>query len=243
MKKLFGLLTCMILFVAVTCENEPLEGDFVTGNQLACETAILNSADAALAFAGVTDDNYTQLCTTYKSALIIQIETCGDNDGSLQAAVNSLGDCTIAQNPGIEGTWLLTAWIGTEGLDLNNDGVESLNFLDEMDCYTNETLVINTNGTAVATSNSYAEISYTIEVGTTDSFTYTIDCIAETEVSNSTWTQSGNIVTFTDGTGESTDWTLDGNELSILIPSGFVSFSEDGTSTTIQDLIFVYTKQ
>lgn len=96
MKKLFGLLTCMILFVAVTCENEPLEGDFVSENQLSCQTASVNTADAALAFSAATEDNYTQLCTAYKSALLAQIESCGDLNGSLQLTIDTLGNCNDA---------------------------------------------------------------------------------------------------------------------------------------------------
>ena len=242
MKKLLALLICAVVFIFTSCEDEPLEGDFVTGG-LTCETAIANTAQAALNFLGVNDDNYTQLCIAYRNALEAQIQACGDEDGSLQAAVDGLGDCTNDTEPtNVEGTWLLTAWLGEEPIDLNNDGTSSANFLDEMDCYNNETIVFNNDGTGVAMSTSFAEITFEIVVGTTDEYSYTIDCIDEVENTNMTWTQSDNTISITDAFG-TTDWTLNGNELSITIPEGFGTSNEDGSVVITQDLTIVYTKQ
>ena len=68
-------------------------------------------------------------------------------------------------------------------------------------------------------------------------------CEDELEVSNGTWSQNGNVVTITDNFG-SFDLSLNGNELSIFVPEGFVAFnSDDITVTTIQNLTYVYTKQ
>ena len=242
MKKLSGLFCLFILLSAFQCEDEPLEGDFLTG--VSCEEAILNTANAALAFISVTDDNYTTLCLAYRSALLAQIDACGDTDGSLQAAVDALSDCTdvVVEDEEVVGTWKLTAWIGEEPTDLNNDGVASANFLNEMDCYTNETIVFNADNTGVAMSTSYASFNFEIEVGTTDEFDYTIDCIEEIENTDATWSQNGNIVSVT-SMGDTWDYTLDGNQLSILVPEGFLAFNADFTATTSQDLIFVYTKQ
>ncbi|WP_299277044.1 hypothetical protein [uncultured Psychroserpens sp.] len=242
MKKLLTLLICTVVFTFVSCEDEPLEGDFVTGG-LTCETAIANTAQAALNFLGVNDDNYTQLCIAYRNALEAQLQACGDEDGSLQTAIDALGDCTNdAEATEVEGTWLLTAWLGEEPIDLNNDGTSSANFLDEMDCYNNETIVFNNDGTGVAMSTSFAEITFEIVVGTTDEYSYTIDCIDEVENTNMTWIQSGNTISITDAFG-TTDWTLSGNELSITIPEGFGTSNEDGTIIITQDLTLVYTKQ
>ncbi|MEH6537470.1 MAG: hypothetical protein V7719_13815 [Psychroserpens sp.] len=93
MKKIFTLLMCTAVLTFVSCEDEPLEGDFLTGGTT-CEEAILNTTQAALSFLGVNDDNYTQLCTAYRNALEAQIQACGDEDGTLQAAVTALGDCS-----------------------------------------------------------------------------------------------------------------------------------------------------
>ncbi|WP_152611445.1 hypothetical protein [Psychroserpens damuponensis] len=308
MKKLFTLLMCTAVLTFVSCEDEPLEGDFVTGG-VSCEAAIANTAQAALNFLSVNDDNYEQLCLAYRSALQAQITACGDPDGSLQLALNALGDCSVIlanncedattavasaqaafnnatnddystlcnayratlqnqiaqcgdedgsiqltiddlgdctidnEEPAdVTGTWLLTAWNGTEPIDLDGDGVESINFLDEMDCYENETIVFNTDGTGVTMSTSFASFIFDIVVGTTDEFSYTIECEFEDENTNFTWTQNGNIVSTSDGT-DTTDLTLNGNELSIFVPEGFLAFSSDFTATTTQDLTFVYTKQ
>lgn len=308
MKKLFTLLMCTAILIVVSCDNEPLEGDFGTGG-LTCETAVANTAQAALNFLSVNDDNYTQLCNAYRNALQAQIQACGDTDGSLQTVVDALGDCTVAveqdcdsatvaaddaaflfgnatednyaslcniykaalqnlivqcgdddgsiqaeiddlgdctndiQEPvTIPGTWLLTAWNGTEAIDLNGDGTESINFLDEFDCYENETIVFNTDGTGVVMSTSFASFIFDIVVGTTDEFEYTIACELEDENTNMTWSQSGNVVIIDDGITVS-DFTLNGNQLSIFIPEGFVAFNSDFTATTTQDLTFVYTKQ
>ncbi|OUR99003.1 hypothetical protein A9Q86_13105 [Flavobacteriales bacterium 33_180_T64] len=244
MKKIFALVLCVSIFTLSSCEDEPLEGDFITGG-ISCEQATFNTAEAALNFLGVNDDNYTQLCAAYSNALQAQIQACGD-DGTLQTALDALGDCTNEQQQAtdIEGTWLLTAWLGETAIDLNNDGTESFNFLDEMDCYANETLVFNADGTSVGMSTSYADIDVSIEVGTTNSYDYNVSCIDEIENTNGTWSQSGNTITITDDvTAESSDWTLNGNELSIVVPSGFFAISEDATITVTEDLTFIYTKQ
>ncbi|WP_040278605.1 WD40/YVTN/BNR-like repeat-containing protein [Psychroserpens damuponensis] len=94
MKKIITLLLFTVALTFVSCEDEPLEGDFETGGTT-CEVAIANTAQAALNFLGVNDDNYTQLCSAYSTALQAQITACGDPDGSLQLALNALGDCTI----------------------------------------------------------------------------------------------------------------------------------------------------
>lgn len=245
MKKLSLLFSVFILLTAFTCENEPLEGEFYTGPNMSCEEAILNSASASLSFVSATEQNYTELCNALKNALEIQIDVCGDEDGTLQATIDGLGNCIDDANEltDIVGTWLMTAWMGEEPIDLNNDGVENLNFLDEMDCYNNETLVFNANNTVVATSNAYADFEFSIVAGTTNTYEYTITCINEVDITNGTWTQNGNTVSILEG-AESSIWTLNGNQLSILVPSGFIAYSsEDSEVTTIQDITFIYTKQ
>lgn len=309
MKKLSLLFSIFVLLTAFTCENEPLDGDFLEEDEMSCDIADQNTQDAATAFLEITPETYVQLCIEYRNALEVQILFCGDENGSLQTQINSLGSCVndivvddcasattavgVAQaafaqatddnytllcniyretlldliefcgtdggtqsvlddlgdcsngqtTEGIVGTWLLTAWIGEEAIDLNNDGTESENFLDEMDCYENETYVFNADNTAVNMSTSFASFMFDIEVGTTDEFDYTIDCEFENENTNLTWTQSGNIITIDDGTGASFEATLNGNQFSLFVPEGFTAFSPDFTSTTTQDLTFIYTRQ
>ncbi len=181
-------LALFILLTAFTCENEPLEGDFV-------------------------------------------VEESND------------GNTNNSNNVALEGTWLLTAWNSDNPVDINNDGTASTNLLAEFNCYNNETLVFTSNGMGSANSTSYADFSFEIEVGTTDSYIYSVDCIQETEISPFTWIQSGNNVAISVTGGGTTNWTLTNNQLSILIPEGFMAFSEDFTTTVTEDLTFVYTKQ
>ncbi|WP_290696246.1 lipocalin family protein [Lacinutrix sp.] len=209
-----------------------------------CIEATSFASSAETAFNNdITNEN---LCNAYKSALQNQINSCGDNNGSIQALINGLGDCSNSTpDEGIVGTWLLTAWNGEEAIDLNNDGTENINFLDEMDCLTNETIVFNADNTGTVMSTSFPSFTTEIEVGTTDSFIFTIDCEEEVENTDITWTQNGNIISITDtATAGVTDWTINGNELSIIVPEGFVAFDgEDFTATVTQDLTFVYEKQ
>lgn len=310
LKKISFLLLICVLFTAFKCDNEPLEGEFITEQQVSCDVAVQNVTDAALAFSQNTNETYEDLCIAYKNALQFQKQFCGDPDGSLQALIdslgscstdiiiddcasaasavgvaqaafaqatpsnytqlcnayretllnliefcgndggtqsvlNDLGDCTNEQTEeGIVGTWLLTAWVGETPIDLNNDGVESENFLDEMNCYNNDTIVFAVDETTLTTSNSYAEFEFIIEVGTTNSFEYTVTCIEETEISNGNWTQNGNVITITNDLGDDSEWTLNGNQLSVFVPEGFFAFNSDDIEvTTIQDLTFIYTKQ
>lgn len=41
----------------------------------------------------ITMPNYTEVCNAYKDALNAKITACGDQNGSIQAMVDSLGDC------------------------------------------------------------------------------------------------------------------------------------------------------
>ena len=117
MKKI-GLLFSLILLTAFTCENEPLEGEFGTGNASSCQQAVQNVFNAASDFSGVTqsDSNYTQLCMAYKNALQGQIIACGD-DGSIQAIFDSLGDCQGSQNSDCDSA---TAEASSAETDFNN---------------------------------------------------------------------------------------------------------------------------
>ncbi len=104
MKKFSALLSFLILFTAFTCEDEPLDGDFVDeqpDTTISCEQAIQNMVTAITNFSEVTpaDANYTQLCLAYQDALQDQIDTCGDEDGTLQAIINSLGNCGDDNQP------------------------------------------------------------------------------------------------------------------------------------------------
>lgn len=59
-----------------------------------CTNAIALAEAAQTAFQNATDQNYTQLCNAYTTALQAQINACGDPDGELQIMIEDLGDCS-----------------------------------------------------------------------------------------------------------------------------------------------------
>lgn len=66
--------------------------------------AAMEATEAAFVIfdmADITDEvAYTEACGNYSLALQEQIIACGDADGSLQAIVDDLGDCSIPEDPG-----------------------------------------------------------------------------------------------------------------------------------------------
>ncbi len=252
MKKLIPFLSLFVLLTAFTCEDEPLEdglaGQIESNLECANTTSALITATENFGNASEEDANYTTVCNIYKTALQNQIAACGDPNGVLQITVNSLGDCTGDDNnepddAEVVGTWKLTAWNTTEATDINNDGTASINALDEIDCYDNETIVFNADNTGTVMSTTYAELSLTIEAGTTDSYIFTQECIDEIENTQITWTQTGNTIMITDEDDVEFSFTLSGNEMSNTVEEGFqVINSDDSTVTVNQDLTFVYTK-
>lgn len=144
----------------------------------------------------------------------------------------------------LTGTWKLTSWISSSPVDINNDGVTSTDLLTEFDCYNNETIVFNADGTGISQSTSYADITLELVVGTTDSYEYSVDCIQEIDNFSFNWEQSTNNVTVTDEFNDTYNFTLNQqNQLTIFIPEGFFAANEDFSVTTTQDLTFIYSKQ
>ena len=93
MKKFLYLLCVFIICSAFNCEDEPLQGEFVTADA-ACNQAQIDAANAALVFLNATDENYTVICNQYKDALEVQIAVCGDETGAIQSLIDQLGDCS-----------------------------------------------------------------------------------------------------------------------------------------------------
>ena len=94
MKKISFLVLFCVFLTAFKCDNEPLEGEFVTEQEASCDIAIQNAIDAAMAYSQATNETYESLCVAYKNALQFQIQFCGDPDGSLQALIDSIGNCS-----------------------------------------------------------------------------------------------------------------------------------------------------
>ena len=94
MKKIFFSICLLLLMTGFTCENEPLEGDFFTAEDAACNEAIAQTEEARVDYISATESTFNELCTAYKAALLNQIDICGD-DGSLQQSIDDLGDCNF----------------------------------------------------------------------------------------------------------------------------------------------------
>lgn len=86
-----------------------------------CEIAIIATTQAQMEFGSATGEDYTSACTAYRAALEAQIEACGDADGSLQAIIDNLGDCTNDPGQNIQGELSVTA--GTLSLDFDEISV------------------------------------------------------------------------------------------------------------------------
>jgi hypothetical protein len=83
------LLTIMTLSCSKDSDSAP-----------SCEDATAATLAAMQAFQNATNENYTDLCNAYKEALQDQIDSCGDTDGTLQAIIDDLGDCTLSATTG-----------------------------------------------------------------------------------------------------------------------------------------------
>ena len=73
-------------------------GNCEEASQYNCETVTQIADQVRDAYYTVSQANYEFLCSAYISALEAQIESCGDDDGSLQEIINTLGDCSPIGN-------------------------------------------------------------------------------------------------------------------------------------------------
>ncbi len=144
----------------------------------------------------------------------------------------------------VEGTWKMTAFKSQNAYDLNGDGVISNDVMGETNCYQNETLIFNSNGTGANMSTSYAEISLELVAGTADQYEYSVECINENSTTAFTWSQNGDTVTVTES-GLTASAAQDGNKLTLVVPNGFEIEVEDenGIATVNENLTIEYTKQ
>lgn len=186
--------------------------------------------------------NFTTLCIIYRSALQYQIEVCGDPFGSLQLIVSDLGDCQPVFED-TEGTWKLTSWLNDQGIDVDNDGEVTFDYLEEIDCYNNETITFNGDGTGVFFYRSEAEITYT-PVGA-DGEDFFVDCNPISINVPFTWIQNGNntvIITFGDGT--TTNYFRNADSLFKVIVGGFTATNtENANETIVEPVTYVYVKE
>ena len=150
-------------------------------------------------------------------------------------------DDSSSSNDTLSGTWKLTAFNTTTAYDWNNDGAGSINILDEVDCLENETFVFGSNNTVVSNNTSFLDLEIELVVGTTDEFTFFVDCEEDIFSFSLTYTRDGNSVVFNDE-GDLLEGTISGNTILFVLEGDIDVENENGTSTS-EDITLVYTRQ
>tara|TARA_R100001369_G_scaffold14013_5_gene28517 strand:+ start:13681 stop:14568 length:888 start_codon:yes stop_codon:yes gene_type:complete len=209
------------------------------GNEL-CDMAIQNTEIARINYDNASDSDLEALCNSYKVALQNQIEVCGDADGLLQIIITGLGDCTADPIPTI-GTWQLVFMLSNNILDIDNDGIATTNYLGEIDCYDNEIITFNADGTGEFIYNSFATITYTPI--SDDDVDFFVTCTDFNENTPFTWTQNDNEITITlTETGEVLDFLKSTSIITNIVEDGFFATSTVNSSTISEDMTFTYLK-
>lgn len=205
-----------------------------------CALAIELTEIAYNDFIVASDLDYEEYCNAYKEALIYQIQICGD-DGTLQSIVDELGDCEPVYVETF-GTWKLVGWLPDPSSDIDNDGITPDNYLDEIDCYNNETITFNSNGTGTMFFRSTANITYAPVAGSNE-LEFSVNCLDIEENRFFNWTQDGNAITFTFQDNSQLFYFRNANRLYVVIDDGFYATSSvDGTSVITDRVTFVYLK-
>ena len=98
-KFLFKILSISFLLIMLSCNIEPFDGDTTDESTTkllsSCEEAFLNALETGTQFSSVfpSDNDYSTFCIAYKKALEDQIFVCGDQGGTFQSIIDSIGDC------------------------------------------------------------------------------------------------------------------------------------------------------
>lgn len=126
-------------------------------------------------------------------------------------------------NVSVEGTWKLTKFELTEGIDFDNDGTASTNLRAETGCFNNSTIVFDDNDAVTFNMESIDVEPQEVEGG----FDYTVTCEGAS-ASSGTYTVSNNAVTINTG-GDPVAFTRNGNKLTFAIPESItVPIEQDG---------------
>ncbi|MFK7750151.1 MAG: hypothetical protein AB8B65_17295 [Kordia sp.] len=158
-------------------------------------------------------------------------------------ACSSDDDAPAPADP-IVGTWKMTSYEVENSYDFNNDGTANRDLLIETNCYQNETIQINEGGAAIVLSNSFLTVVAELVVGTTDEFTYTLNCENEAEITTTNWTLNGTSLSFQEEDGFTIIATYNGsNQFSFTVPEGFEIFSGGFNAVAEEDVTITYTKQ
>ena len=138
----------------------------------------------------------------------------------------------VGQTTGAAGTYKLTAFNTTPPTDLNGDGTNSTNQMNEVNCFNNTLLILNANNTYVANSR-----------GVDISITGAYECYTDPD-DVGTWALSGNQLTLTSSDTSTNLFIVSGNTLSSTFPNGTVLNNVGGVVVELTaEITFIYTKQ
>ncbi|MFH4964131.1 hypothetical protein V8G69_03935 [Gaetbulibacter sp. M235] len=138
------------------------------------------------------------------------------------------------------GTWKLTGYNVSNGFDLNNDGIKSLNLLNEFECENHETLTFELNGVVSSTETFNPEVDVILIDEATNEYAFNVVCDIEGVIGfASNYSQNGEIVTYNNKNA-----TIIGNELSVVFEDAIKIYNSDSTQVvSTENLTLVYTKQ
>lgn len=208
-----------------------------------CDTAQAETEIARQAYSAATSSNSEERCLDFIQAIENEIEICGANE-ALQDIINDLGDCQ-PQVFDFTGDWGLVGINSVTPRDLNNDGIFTDNYLDELDCYSNETINFGSDGTGTLFYRSYSEIQILEGPDNIDNVDYIANCIEVNDNIEFIWNQPDlNTVTAILNTdGSQLDFFKNGDNIFLVIRDGFIATSlSDSIEDVVEDIIYEYVR-
>ncbi|WP_027138739.1 hypothetical protein [Gaetbulibacter saemankumensis] len=138
----------------------------------------------------------------------------------------------------VEGSWKLTSWSVGIPVDYNNDGVSSVNILEEVPCDTHEVLIFNNQGVVESDNTFHSEIKIALTDEVLNSFSYSVECAEGIVGMAANYAVSGNNIMI-----DETMATLEGNQL-VRVFKGAVKIYNANYSRVLfeKDLRLEYTK-
>lgn len=139
----------------------------------------------------------------------------------------------------IDSRYILASWTVNIPIDLNQDGVYSLNLLDEIACNYNEELVFNSLGDVVSNGTFNPQVNVVFNKFSED-YHFSVDCDTEGSIGLATnYTLSGDKVLFSNKVG-----TIKGDELILVFKKAVNIYNQDFSRVLEEkDLTLVYRKQ
>jgi hypothetical protein len=138
------------------------------------------------------------------------------------------------------GSWKLTGYNVAGGFDINNDGIKSVNLLDEFDCENNETLTFELNGVVSSIETFNPEINIVLVDEATNEYAFNVTCDLEGVIGfAANYSQNGKIVYYNNKIASIIE-----NEMTVVFEDAIEIFNADVSQVVAtQDLTLVYTKQ